>query len=56
MKEGTKEAISVGGREYDISIIENREGEFVMIRQIEEDSTVSGRKIPTTLSHRKSYH
>jgi len=46
MKEGTKEAISFDGREYDISVIENREGEFVMIRQIEEGDTKGGIIIP----------
>ena len=42
MRGGTKEAISLDEREYDISIIENREGEFVMIRQIEEGDTKGG--------------
>jgi len=32
LKEGSKEAISLDEREYDISIMENREGKFVMIR------------------------
>jgi len=30
------------GRAYDISIIENREGEFVMIKQIEEGDMKGG--------------
>ena len=46
MREGTKEAISFGGREYDISVIENREGEFVMIRQREKGDTKGGVIIP----------
>lgn len=46
MKEGSKKAISLDGREYDISIIENREGEFVMIRQIEKGDTKGGIIIP----------
>ena len=46
MKEGTKEAISLDEREYDISIIENREGEFVMIRQREEGDAKGGIIIP----------
>ena len=36
MREATKKAVSLEGRECDIFVIENREGEFVMIRQIEE--------------------
>ena len=46
MKEGTKEAISLDDRGYDISIIENREGEFVMIRRIEKGDTKGGIIIP----------
>jgi len=41
-REGTKEAVSLDGRECDISVIENREGEFVMIRQIEEGGYKGG--------------
>lgn len=37
MREGTTEAISLDGNV--IFIIENREGEFVMLRQIEEGDT-----------------
>jgi len=44
MREGTKEAISLDGNV--ISIIENREGEFVMLRQIEEGDTRRGITIP----------
>ena len=41
-----EEAISFDSREYDISVIENREGEFVVIRQIEEGDTEGGIIIP----------
>lgn len=46
MREGTKKAIGLDGREYDISVIENREGEFVMVRQIESGDTKGGIIIP----------
>jgi len=46
MKEGTKKAITLSDKEYDISIIENREGKFVMIRQTEEGDTKGGIIIP----------
>jgi hypothetical protein len=46
MKAATKEVTNFGGREYDISVIENREGDFVMIRQREEGDTKGGLIIP----------
>jgi hypothetical protein len=46
MKAATKEVTNFGDREYDISVIENREGDFVMIRQREEGDTKGGIIIP----------
>ena len=46
MRKGTEKAISLDEREYDISVIESREGEFVIIRQRGEKDTKGGIVIP----------
>ncbi|MEE9174976.1 MAG: hypothetical protein V3U19_02255 [Thermodesulfobacteriota bacterium] len=46
MKDETKRNITIDDHEFEVSEIENREGEFVLIRQLREGDTRGGVLVP----------
>jgi len=44
--ENTRKAVELGGYKYELSVVRNKRGEFVLVRQIEGDDTVGGIVIP----------
>lgn len=46
MKDETKESVKIGGQEFEVSEIKNRNGTFILIRQLEGKDTKGGILIP----------